>query len=102
MTVSLAIDVSVPAASFPGQGAILHALPDPIIAVDAENRLRFVNAAAEDFFQLSSATLLRYRLGDLVPDSSPFSEAVAQVRGSGSVITKYAVNVGTPRTGGTR
>ena len=70
--------------------------------IDADDRIRYVNSGAEDFFQASSATLLRCRLTDLVHTSSPMREAVGQVRAAGGVVTKYAVNVGTPRTGGER
>jgi len=89
-------------AELPGAAAILDALPDAVIVVDSDDRIRFVNSGAEDFFQASSATLIKYRLTDLVHASSPLREAVAQVRKSGGVVTKYAVNVGTPRTGGER
>jgi len=86
----------------PGAAAILDALPDALIVVDSDDRIRFVNSGAEDFFQASSATLVKYRLTDLVHASSPLREAVSQVRQTGGVVTKYAVNVGTPRTGGER
>jgi two-component system nitrogen regulation sensor histidine kinase GlnL len=86
----------------PSKAAILDALPDAVLAIDADDRIRYVNSGAEDFFQASSATLLRCRLTDLVHASSPLREAVGQVRAAGGVVTKYAVNVGTPRTGGER
>ncbi|MBL8906085.1 MAG: PAS domain-containing protein [Rhizobiales bacterium] len=89
-------------ASLPSEAAILDALPDAVLVVDADDRIRFVNSGAEDFFQASSTTLVRYRLTDLVHSSSPLREAVTQVRAAGGVVTKYAVNVGTPRTGGER
>ncbi len=89
-------------AELPGAAAILDALPDAVLVIDAEDRIRFVNSGAEDFFQASSATLVRCRLTDLVHSSSPLREAVGQVRVAGGIVTKYAVNVGTPRTGGAR
>lgn len=89
-------------AVLPGAAAILDALPDAVLVVDDDDRIRFVNSGAEDFFQASSATLVRCRLTDLVHSSSPLREAVVQVREAGGVVTKYAVNVGTPRTGGER
>lgn len=88
--------------ALPSAAAILDALPDAVLVVDADDRIRFVNSGAEDFFQASSATLVRCRLTDLVHSSSPLREAVVQVREAGGVVTKYAVNVGTPRTGGER
>jgi two-component system nitrogen regulation sensor histidine kinase GlnL len=97
-----AISVGHNPAELPSAAAILDALPDAVLVVDADDRIRFVNSGAEDFFQASSATLVRCRLTDLVHSSSPMREAVAQVRAAGGVVTKYAVNVGNPRTGGER
>lgn len=102
MTITAPIRPDKTIADFPGAPAILDALPDPVLAIDGGDRIRFVNASAEDFFHASSSALLRYRLTDLVHASSPLREAVAQVRETGGVVTKYAVNVGTPRTGGER
>ncbi|MBI3673549.1 MAG: PAS domain-containing protein [Rhizobiales bacterium] len=82
--------------------AVVDSLPNPLIIVDAEDRICLVNAAAENFFQTGSAVLLRQRLGDVVPFSSPVFNAVAQARGTAGVVNEYAVGVGTPRLGGER
>ena len=37
----------------------------PLLVLDETNRVRFANAAAEDFFQAGKATLLRARFADL-------------------------------------
>ena len=71
----------------PSTAAILDALPDAVLAIDADDRIRYVNSGAEDFFQASSATLLRCRLSDLVHSSSPLREAVGQVRAAGTRIS---------------
>jgi two-component system, NtrC family, nitrogen regulation sensor histidine kinase GlnL len=82
--------------------AIIDALPNPLIIVDEDERICLANGAAEDYFQTGSAFLLRHRLGDLVPFSSPVFSAVAQARGMAGVVNEYAVGVGTPRLGGER
>lgn len=82
--------------------AVVDALPNPLIVVDAEERICLVNVAAEDYFQVSSNILLRHRLSDLVPFSSPVFGAVAQTRATAGVVNEYAVAVGTPRLGGER
>ena len=82
--------------------AIIDALPNPLIIVAEEERICLVNSAAENFFQAGSAALLRHRLSDLVPFSSPVFNAVAQARATAGVVNEYAIGVGTPRLGGER
>ena len=60
--------------------AVVDALPNPLIVLDADDRIAMANVAAEDYFQASSNVLLRHKLGDLVPFSSPVFGAVAQAR----------------------
>jgi len=81
---------------------VIDSLPNPLVVVDDENRICLANGAAENFFHTSSAMLVRLRLGDLVPFSSPVMNAVAQARETASVVNEYAVGVGTPRFGGER
>lgn len=82
--------------------AILSALPNPVVMIDALDAICFANVAAEAFFQAGSAFLLRAKLDDLVPFSSPLLTLVRQTRMDDSPINEYAVDVGTPRTGGRR
>ena len=91
-----------PEASAPLARAAIDALPNPLIVVDAEDRICLANGTAEHFFQASRAMLLRQRLTDLVPFSSPVLHAVAQARETGGVVNEYAVGAGTPRLGGER
>jgi two-component system, NtrC family, nitrogen regulation sensor histidine kinase GlnL len=86
----------------PAAQTVLDALPNPMIVLDATDRVCMVNAAAEDFFQSGSAVLMRYTLQDLVPFSSPVINSVHQVRAAASVVNEYGVGVGTPRLGGER
>ena len=81
---------------------ILDAIPNPLIVIDETDRVLLANAAAEGFFQTSSAMLQRLRLSDLVPFSSPVIGAVARSRGSVSAVNEYSVAVGGPRLGGER
>lgn len=98
---------SIPHRIEPGAGmvqseALLNALPNPVIMVDAGDRIRFANVAAEDFFQAGSTVLAKTRLDELVPFASPLLTLVEQTRLNDSPINEYAVDVGTPRTGGRR
>jgi two-component system nitrogen regulation sensor histidine kinase GlnL len=90
-----------PAAALPLQ-SLLDAIPNPLIAIDQAESLCFANVAAEDFFQLSRAQLVRHRLAELVPAASPVFHSLAEVRKSGGYVSEYGVTVGTPRSGGER
>jgi two-component system, NtrC family, nitrogen regulation sensor histidine kinase GlnL len=82
--------------------AVVDALPNPLIVIDEDERICLANVAAENYFQASSNVLLRHKLGDLVPFSSPVFGAVAQARNISGVVNEYAIAVGTPRLGGER
>lgn len=82
--------------------AVLDAMPNPLIVIDEDERICLANVAAEDYFQVSSNILLRHRLRDIVPFSSPVFGAVAQARAISGVVNEYSVAVGTPRLGGER
>lgn len=81
---------------------IVDALPNPLVLIDETEQIILANGAAEHFFQASSTVLQRYRLGDIVPFSSPVINAVAKARTTAGVVNEYAITVGTPRLGGER
>jgi two-component system nitrogen regulation sensor histidine kinase GlnL len=101
MTVHL-IEKSPAHSDAPLARAVVDALPNPLIVVDEEERICLANVAAENYFQASSNFLLRQKLGDLVPFSSPVFATVAQARDISGVVNEYAITVGTPRLGGER
>jgi two-component system nitrogen regulation sensor histidine kinase GlnL len=78
-------------------GAVLSALPDPILLLDGEDRIRFANPAAEQFFSAGTPMLSRFRLTDLVPFGSPLLSLINQVRASGATVSEYDVDLSTPR-----
>ena len=86
----------------PAPQLVLDALPDPLVVLDADDRICMVNSAAEDFFQAGAQILMRNGLSDLVPFSSPVLQSVRQVRETSSVVNEYSVGMGTPRLGGER
>jgi two-component system, NtrC family, nitrogen regulation sensor histidine kinase GlnL len=88
--------------NLPTMRAIFDTLPNPLLILDSEKKICNVNAAAEDFFQASSAVLERQSLKDIVPFASPVLEAVEYISKNGGVINEYAIGVGTPRWGGER
>jgi two-component system nitrogen regulation sensor histidine kinase GlnL len=79
--------------------AVLQALPQPVIVVDEDRTLVFVNYAAETFFGASLSVLSRQRLDDLIAFGSPIvglAQAVAERR---APMTEYRVRVGSARFG---
>jgi two-component system nitrogen regulation sensor histidine kinase GlnL len=80
-------------------GAVLAALPDPVLVIGDADRLRYVNAAAEQFFGTGAATLLASSLGELVPLDSPLFALIGSVRASGHSVSEYGVTLETPRLG---
>lgn len=82
--------------------AILNAFPNPVLMIDAADQVCFANVAAEAFFSASSSLLRRGKVTELVPFSSPLLALVEQSRRNDAPINEYAVEVGTPRTGGRR
>lgn len=82
--------------------AVIDALPNPLIVLNEDEHICLANVAAEHYFQASSTALLRHKLRDLVPFSSPVFGAVAQARSIAGVVNEYAIAVGTPRLGGER
>lgn len=79
--------------------AILAALPSPVLLVDAEDRVRHANPAAEPFFALAANALAEQRLSELLPFGSPVLALVQQVRTAGNAVSEYELDLGTPRTG---
>ena len=61
-----------------------------------------VNTAAEAFFSASQTMLLRMTLNDVVAFGCPLLALVAQVRGSGSTVNEYAIDMTMPRVTGTK
>jgi two-component system nitrogen regulation sensor histidine kinase GlnL len=89
----------VPARAAIEATAILAALPDPVLVVDVGGRLLFANAAAEQFFDSSTLTLLGTPLTQLLPPDSPVLALLDTVRDSGHSISEYGVTLETPRLG---
>src|SRR5476649_1455840 len=83
-------------------GAVLNALPLPVIMVAADGKISDANVAAETFFEVSAPLLRRQALKDLVPFGSPLLALVDQVRARGAAVNEYKVDLSTPRSPGDR
>jgi two-component system, NtrC family, nitrogen regulation sensor histidine kinase GlnL len=79
--------------------AVLSALPDPVLVIDAAARLLYANAAAEQFLGTGVATFLGAPLSELLPSDSPVFALIDTVRESGHSVSEYGVTIETPRAG---
>jgi two-component system nitrogen regulation sensor histidine kinase GlnL len=93
--------------NFGGNSAIapdnlLHAIPHPILVLRADNRIAYVNFAAEVFFGMSETVLKRRKAESLVAFASPLLALIGQVRQTSTTVNEYALDLGLPETGGQR
>ena len=80
-------------------GALLDALPDPLLEVARDGGIGFANLAAEQFFGASAASLCRGGLHDVLPADSPLFALIEQVFTGGNGVSEYRVTLETPRIG---
>jgi two-component system nitrogen regulation sensor histidine kinase GlnL len=76
---------------------LLAALPDPIIAIDRQGVVRFVNPAAEQFLGVGAPALRGASLSDFVAPRSPLFGLVETVWRDGGSIAEYDVLLEGPR-----
>ncbi len=86
----------------PDMGVLIDALPNPLLVLDDKDHIHLANSAAEDFFQVGKAALMRLNLADLMPPASPALNAIAEARHSGGIVNEYSISAGTPRFGSER
>ncbi len=79
--------------------AVLGALPGPVLVIDADGTINYLNLAAEQFFQGSSAALAGRRLDALLPADSPLFGLIEQARRGGHSVSEYGITLETPRIG---
>lgn len=79
--------------------AVLNALSEPVLVIGNADEILYVNNAAEQLFQASSAYLTEKTLPEIIPHDSPVLLVVERVRRGGSSMSQHAVRLETPRTG---
>lgn len=80
-------------------GKVLNALAQPLVTIDGQGMVIDANVAAETFFALGRAILLRSRLVDLLPFGSPVLSLVAEALDNQATVNGYRIDISTPRTG---
>jgi two-component system nitrogen regulation sensor histidine kinase GlnL len=81
-------------------GALLDALPHPVLLIERDGGVVEANLAAQTFFQASTNVLRRHPIAYFVPFGSPLLALLEQVHERGASVNEYRVDVGTPRNGG--
>ncbi len=84
-------------ARLPDSAALLSALPVPVVLIDAENRFRFLNHAAEQFLGISTAQSRSMPLSDLVPADNPLFMLIDQVRRFDASVSDHDMSIEGPR-----
>lgn len=79
--------------------SILAALPDPVMVVDGDGLIRFINLEAQEFFDVSATRVLGTKLTELIPEDSPVLALLDQARQTHSTVCEYGVTVETARVG---
>ncbi|MGH7044642.1 MAG: two-component system sensor histidine kinase NtrB [Acetobacteraceae bacterium] len=81
----------------PDAGLILGTLPVAVVQLDAADRFRYVNPAAEQFLGLSASVLLHLGLIDLVPPDNPLFRLLRQVRTQDATVADHELSLESPR-----
>ena len=80
--------------------AVLGAFSFPVMVIGADDRIDYVNGAAEQFFEHGKNYLTGQTLDRVLPPDSPVLSVIAQVRAEGASISEYDVDMVLPRGGG--
>lgn len=83
----------------PEASVILKSMPHPVMLIDREKRIEYVNDSAQEFFASSSAMLIGHSMSDIVAFGSPLLALIDQVFERGVSVNEYGVEIGTPRIG---
>ena len=76
---------------------ILNAMALPVVVLDARNRFRHTNPAAEEFLGMSAPHLLQLALSDLVPGDNPIFLLIDHVRQAGVTVSDHDLTLESPR-----
>jgi two-component system nitrogen regulation sensor histidine kinase GlnL len=79
---------------------ILNALSFPVVVLDGKDRISFVNAAAEGFFEHGASHLLGRPFNRFVAPDSPLHGLIEQAREHGVTISEHDIDLVLKRGGG--
>ena len=73
--------------------SVLAALPFAVFAVDQDTRIRFMNGAAEQFFEQGASGLTGRRLNEVMPADSPLFSLISQASSGQTSVAEYGVEI---------
>jgi len=79
--------------------AVLNAIQNPVVMVNAEGLIAFANWEAEAFFGVSASHLARHHISSFIPFGSPLLALIEQVRERRGPVNEYRVDLSSPRLG---
>ncbi|MBR0644300.1 two-component system sensor histidine kinase NtrB [Plastoroseomonas hellenica] len=88
---------ATPPSPVPDTGSILAALPVATVVLDAENRVRSANNAAEQFFGLSFSSLSGMSLAEMLPPDNRLFSLLDQVRRFDARVSDHDLTLESPR-----
>lgn len=88
---------ATPTPPVPDTASILAALPVATVVLDAENRVRSANNAAEQFFGLSFASLSGMSLAEMLPPDNRLFSLLDQVRRFDARVSDHDLALESPR-----
>lgn len=93
-------DVLARMISSPSDLNIINAVPHPLLLIGEKDQVLYVNAAAEQFFQVGAPLMQGRPIDDFLPFASPLSALIRDVRRKASPINEYDVDISSPKIGG--
>ena len=80
-------------------GSLLNSLGDAVVAIAGDNRIRFVNHAAEQLLGAGALLLNGQALEDLITSDAPLMSIVDHCRRTGASVIESEVHLESPRIG---
>ncbi|MGL1919974.1 MAG: ATP-binding protein [Hyphomicrobiales bacterium] len=87
-------NVSLDESLFP---ALLNAIAHPLLIISNTGQIKYVNSAAENFFEMGAPILLRQKIGSLVLFGSPLLALIEQVYKNRIAVNEYEIQFEIPR-----
>ncbi|TCS61224.1 two-component system sensor histidine kinase NtrB [Varunaivibrio sulfuroxidans] len=80
--------------------AVLNALTQTVMVIGADDRIMYVNGAAEQFFKISANKLKKkYLFRELIPEDNPIYGLVVQIRAGAYAVSEYGIHLRSPLFG---
>jgi len=79
---------------------VVGALPYPVIVVNGDDGIDYINGSAENFFEQGKNFLVGRQISQVLPPDSPVHSLLSQVRTEGVSISEYDVDLTLQRGGG--